>query len=193
MPGLLDVIAVAVEPRLAHGSPVAETALPLHSITTGGFQVATDQVQLVAQQQAVAATLGQLMIKRRLIAAFRRRGKNRQLRIHQAVVQRHQPLRATGQAVAQRPWLLELFAPARTLGVGGVALEGVGEVEQLHLFIARQHHQGIAQVAPIEVDANGQGHIEKVLAKFLRQALRLAQHPQGPGLPSGFGPGTGCT
>ncbi|MNP00244.1 hypothetical protein D3C76_920330 [compost metagenome] len=59
--GVLLAVAATVELAVGQGRPVAQAALALQGVAATGAAFVADQVELVAQQQAVAALLGQAM------------------------------------------------------------------------------------------------------------------------------------
>lgn len=125
--GALAVVTATVELAFGQGGPLPDTALPLQGVSATGCLAIIQQVELVAQQQAMAALFWQAVIALSGAGHFGLVGQQRQLRIDQAVMHGTQAVRAVSPAIPQVSRIGQPLPPAAAQAFGLAAFEGVGE------------------------------------------------------------------
>ena len=136
---------------------------------------AAAEVQLVAYDQAGAATGGQEIVALRLLITLGVFGQQRHRGVFQVVVHGHEPIRAVAGAGTQGHTLFQVIGPLVALFVLDHAAVVVGKVEQGHAVITGQDYHRLGDKLLIQLNPDRQRHVEKVFFKVRRQSLGLGQ------------------
>lgn len=179
MDGVIGLVVRSTQTRQLHVeglAPVAQAAAGLQTETAAKVLIlATVEIELVTHHQAAAAAFRLRVKTLGFAVALGIFSDNRQQRVFQAVVNRQHLFRALPRTRTQGHAGLEDVRPGLALAGAEAALTGVGEIEQRHPVITRQHNHRLAKRKLIEFDPNRQRNVEEMLLKLCRQAFGLGQ------------------
>ncbi len=127
----------------------------------------------MAQQGAIAAPAGQVVITGQRLPLLGTGRQHRQLGVLQAVLQRQHLIGTLILTWAQSMGCRQHLAPALAVPFFQLALVAVGQSQQLYTGVFAQHYLAFPQQLPIHQDAHRQRDAEEVVGKTIRQIFCL--------------------